>query len=143
MTEIRLRKRGRPMGYELSDETKDKIRLSRIGKSHSRETRNKISRSLIRYFRRKDPVSEGIEHEYKYFPDEAKQWICDHKDDIDDTDDILTNKRIIYLSQLEVCYGSDIENFCHFATPEFLVLLKEDLKQWGMLEELKELDSLL
>jgi len=36
-------KRGRPVGHKLSKKTKDKIRKSRIGKSHSKETRRKIS----------------------------------------------------------------------------------------------------
>ncbi len=137
------KRRGRPVGHELSDETKDKIRCSRIGKSHSRETRNKISRSLIEYFRKRDPVSTGIENEYKYFPDEAKDWLASHREEIDETEGIMANRRIIYLSQLEACYGSDIENFCHFTTPEFLLLLKEELQRLNMREELRELTSLI
>ena len=143
MEETVTKKRGRPVGYELTEKTKDKIRQSRIGKSHSRETRNKISRSLIKYFRKRDPVSNGIENEYKYFPDEARDWLADHREEIDDTEGIMANKRIIYLSQLEVCYGSDIENFCHFMTPEFLLILKEELGSLEMGDELQELFSIV
>jgi len=133
------KKRGRPVGFELSDETKEKIRRSRTGKAHSQETRNKISKSLIRYFKKMDPVSEGIRNEYKYFPIEAKKWLYEHSTELDDTDDIMANKRIVYLSQLEVCYGSNIENFCHSATPEFLLLLKEELEESNMTDEVREL----
>ena len=137
------KKPGRPIGFELSDETKEKIRQGRIGKLHSTETRNKISKSLIRYFRKKDPVSNGIEREYKYFPEKVQMWLSENKQEIDNTEDIMANKRIIYLSQLEICYGSDIENFSHSATPEFLLLLKEELLNNSDLDDLKELLSLI
>lgn len=133
------KKRGRPVGFELSDETKEKIRRSRTGKVHSQETRNKISKSLIRYFKKRDPVSEGISNEYKYFPREVTEWLYEHSAELDDADDIMANKRIVYLSQLEVCYGSNIENFCHSATPEFLLLLKEELEESNMTDEVREL----
>ena len=134
---------GRPIGFELTDETKEKIRQSRTGKLHSMETRNKISRSLIRYFRKKDPVSNGIEREYKYFPKEAQSWFAKHRREIDAADDIMANKRVVYLSQLEICYGSDIENFCHYTTPEFLLLLKEELLDMNNIDDLIELSSLV
>lgn len=132
---------GRPVGYELSDETKSKIRQSRVGKPHSLETRNKISKSLIKYFKSKDPVSVGMENEYKNFPIDARQWLYDHRHAIDNTDGIMTNKRIVYLNQLEICYGSEIDSFCHYATPEFFLLLKEEL--YGNKEALLELTSLI
>lgn len=132
---------GRPIGYELSELAKDKIRQSRIGKAHSMETRNKISISLIKYFKKKDPISSGMEYEYKNFPSAAKQWLCDHKWEIDNTEDIMTNKRIDYLGQQEVCYGSEIEGFCHYATPEFFLILKEELN--GNIEDIQELASLI
>jgi hypothetical protein len=43
--------RGRPVGYELSMESKNKIRKSRVGKMHSDQTKNKISKSLKAYFK--------------------------------------------------------------------------------------------
>lgn len=143
MEENVVKKRGRPIGYELTAETKDKIRRGRLGKFHSRETRDKISKSLVRYFRKRDPVSNGIENEYKYFPEEAREWLSDHSGEIDDTEGIMADKRIVYLSQLEVCYGSDIENFCHFMTPEFLLMLKEELSSLNMADEIQELFSLV
>ena len=44
-------KRGRPQGYKLSEESKDKIRQSRIGQIHDNEIKIKISNSLKRYFK--------------------------------------------------------------------------------------------
>lgn len=43
--------RGRPVGYKLSEESKDKIRESRTDTSQSLQTKRKISRSLKRYFK--------------------------------------------------------------------------------------------
>jgi len=43
--------RGRPMGYQLSKESKDKISKSRTGQFHSQKTKDKISKSLKKYFR--------------------------------------------------------------------------------------------
>lgn len=141
MEETKTRKPGRPVGYELSDLSKEKIRQSRIGKSHSLETRNKISTSLLRYFKKRDPVSIGIEYEYRSFPIEAREWLEDHRAEMDITSNIMTNKRIEYLSQHEISYGSEIENFCHRATPEFFLMLKEELGDSA--ELLSELMSLV
>jgi hypothetical protein len=43
--------RGRPLGFKLSEESKDKIRESRTGQEHAVQTKRKISKSLKRYFR--------------------------------------------------------------------------------------------
>jgi hypothetical protein len=43
--------RGRPVGYQLSEESKDKIRNGRMGTRHSQKTRDKISKSLKKYFK--------------------------------------------------------------------------------------------
>ena len=41
-----VRKRGRPIGHKLSETTKEKIRQKRLGTSHTKETKDKISKSL-------------------------------------------------------------------------------------------------
>ena len=137
------KKRGRPLGYSLSSESKEKIRYSRIGKYHTKETMNKISMSLIRYFKNRNTISDGMENEYKRFSKEATDWIIDHRDILNDTEDVLTNRRISYLNQSEINYGGDIEEFCHYATPEFLLLLKEQLMINNNKEELEEFVTLL
>jgi hypothetical protein len=143
MEETIARRRGRPLGHALSDTTKNKIRISRIGRPHSRETKNKISRSLSLYFKKRSPISDGLENDYKHFPQEVKSWLSDNRIFIDESENIIPNKRMVYLSQSELSYGPDIENFYHFSTPEFLLLLKEELILKHMTEELEEFNSIV
>ncbi|MFA7247843.1 MAG: NUMOD3 domain-containing DNA-binding protein [Dehalococcoidia bacterium] len=137
------RRRGRPQGHLLSDTTKNKIRVSRIGRIHSNETKNKISRSLSLYFKRRSPISESFESEYSGFPKEAVNWIRNNRYELDATDDIISNKKISYINQSEISYGNDIEKFYHLTTPEFLLLLKEELISRHMYEELLEFNSIM
>lgn len=134
---------GRPTGYRLSEKSKDKIRSSRFGTHHSKETKNKISKSLTKYFKERDPLSESIRYDYRDFPEQVDDWILDNKKDIDQTEHVMTEKRIFFLGQLEICSGFDINNFSHETTPEFLILLKEELIEKGLTEELEELKALI
>lgn len=137
-------KRGRPFGHRLSEITKDKIRYRRLGTHHSKATKDKISKSLIEYFRRRDSLSASMANEYSYISDEAVGWIYDNRNALDDTDNVVTEKRLSYLSQLELCLGSDVENFFgHSATPEFLLMLKEEIAQAFGKDGVMELCSLL
>lgn len=134
------KKRGRPFGYKLSEETKEKIRQQRLGTRHSQETKNKISRSLIKYFKRRDSLSESMQHEYRKMPKEVTNWLHDNRQSIDETEYVMTEKRLWYLNQLEINLGGDFEHiFGHNATPEFLVLLKEELEDPQLREELESL----
>jgi len=134
------KKRGRPVGHRLSDETKEKIRQKRLGAEHSQKTKDKISKSLREYFNEKDALSDSMVYEYGYVSEEATDWIDENKTRLDDTDFVMTEKRLTYLNQLELCFGGDIEHiFGHNATPEFLILLKEELKDVECIEELHSL----
>ena len=135
--------RGRPVGHKLSEETKDKIRNSRLGRAHTEETRNKISKSLVKHFKGKDLLSESMEKEYSRFSEDVCDWICVNEDKLNELEDIVTDKRMLYLNQIEISYGNDIERFCHNATPEFLLMLKEDLIELGFSEEIAELNTLI
>ena len=127
---IIVRKRGRPIGHRLSEASKERIRQKRIGTSHTKETRDKISRSLREYFKKRDPLADSIEQEYSYISEEATDWIIDNSDYLNDTDCVMTEKRLSYLNQVEIAMGSDVENmFGHSATPEFFMLLKEEMKK--------------
>jgi hypothetical protein len=138
------RTRGRPFGHRLSEETKDKIRNKRMGTHHSKETRDKISKSLIEYFKSRDSLAASIEHEYSYVSDEAAEWVYDNRDAIDDTEHVLTEKRLSYLKQIELSFGNDIEHFFgHSATPEFLLILKEEIIERLGKDKLQELCSLI
>lgn len=142
--EIKIsRKRGRPVGHKLSEYTKDKIRYGRLGTHHSKETKNKISRSLIAYFKKRDSLASSIAHEYNY-SDEAVEWVHNNKEDIDATEHVITEKRLSYLNQVELCLGGDIEKlFGHNATPEFLLILKEEIAKAFGKDRVAELCSLL
>jgi len=136
------RPRGRPFGHRLSDCTKEKIRQSRIGKKHSEATKNKISRSLLIYFRKKNSLAESIEHEYSYISEEATDWISENREEIDAKLDssVLTDKRMYYMNQIELNFGSEIEYlFGHNMTPEFLVMIKERLSDVEDLDEFKSI----
>jgi len=138
------RKRGRPSGHRLSNDTKEKIRRKRLGRSHSQRTKDKISKSLIAYFKNKESLSMSIEHEYSYISEEAVEWISEHREEIDVTEHVMTEKRLMYLKQIEICLGSDIEYlFGHNATPEFLMILKEEMQEKGLTADMAELHSLL
>ena len=136
-------KRGRPIGYKLSEKSKDKIRDSRFGTHHSEETKNKISKSLTKYFREKGPLSESMRYDYRHFSKGIDDWIIGNKENIDHTEHVMTEKRLFFVGQLEISAGFDIDNFSHETTPEFLALLKEELMEKGLIEELKALEALI
>ena len=143
--EVRIsNKRGRPFGHRLSEETKDKIRDGRLGTHHSKETKDKISKSLIAYFKKRDSLAASLEHEYSYVSEEAAEWVYDNRDVIDETDCVMTEKRLSYLNQVELCLGNDIESlFGHNTTPEFLLILKEEIAAVFGKDRVNELCSLI
>ncbi len=134
--------RGRPYGYKLSFETKNKIRQHRLGSHHNQTTKDKISKSLIAYFKKRDSFSRSINHEYEDVM-EAVEWIGENSDELDDCNfSIMTERRLSHCRQLEVSLGHELEiMFGHNTTPEFLLLLKEELQKSG--KDIKELCSLL
>jgi len=135
-------RRGRPLGYRLSEETKDKIRRGRLDTTHSQETKDKISKSLSLYFQSKVSLSSSIEDEYRFISEDAVDWINTNRNEVDETEDVMTSRHLVHLNQLEICTGSDIENmFGHSATPEFLILIKEEIKKAGL--DIGELYSLI
>ena len=130
-------RRGRPLGFKLSEESKDKIRQKRLGTTHSEETKDKISRSLSAHFRSKDSLTDSLQHDYRFSPLSVSRWIDSNKSTINNSCDVLTNKRIVYFSQVEKSYGINIETyFSHNMTPEYILLLKEELQSLGLLDEL-------
>jgi hypothetical protein len=142
--EVKVKKiRGRPLGFKLSEKSKDRIRKSRFGVHHSKKTKDKISKSLVKYFREKDPLSESIRNEYENFPQYIDKWIVSNEGEINQTDCIMTEKKMLFLRQLEICLGFEIAEFGHNATPEFFIMLKEELMEKGLTEELEVLYSLL
>jgi hypothetical protein len=138
-------KRGRPKGHKLSEETKEKIRIKRLGTHHSQKTRDKISKSLSEFFNCRRSVSDSLGEEYIYISEDASRWIFENDEEIDENlKNVITNKRIASLRQIEIALGMDVDQFFgHDANPEFLLLLKERIEEGGDKEILNEFISLI
>lgn len=119
-------KRGRPLGFRLSESSKRSISMSKTGQRHRPETRDRISRSLIMYFRRKNPLSEEITNRYcRFDDDETCEWVTSVQEELDASMDIMTEKALMNKSKIEITCGGNIEFFSHTLTPELIVLFKE------------------
>lgn len=118
--------RGRPRGYRLSEESKKAISESKKDQRHTQETKDKISRSLIIYFRKLNPLSEDIENRYCRADDDITcGWVQSVRIELDNLDDVLTRKSMKSKRRIEISCGNNIEYFSHNLTPEVLVLFKE------------------
>lgn len=119
-------KRGRPLGFRLSDTSKRAISMSKTGQQHRPETRDKISRSLMMYFKRKNPISEEMAARYFMLYDEdVCDWIQDMGEELDLCTDIMTEKALRNKCKIEITCGHNIEYFSHGITPELILLFKE------------------
>lgn len=137
-----VNRRGRPLGFKLSEESKRAISESKKGQRHKQATKDKISRTLMLYFRKLNPLSEEITNTYcRADDDEACNWMNDVADDIDETEDILTDRFMKNIRKTEISYGHNIEYFSHSMTPERIMILKEVCEAEGM--DVKELISLI
>lgn len=123
---IKKKKRGRPVGYKLSEESKKAISESKKGQHHSVETREKISRSLKIYFNKLNPLSSEIKHNYRKYGKDTCRWIDCKKQEINDCKDIMTDRSIRNTNKIELAFGEHIERFSHEFTPEAILLFKEE-----------------
>ena len=127
--EIMNTPRGRPLGYRLSEKSKKAISESKEGQRHTQKTKDKISRSLIIYFRKLNPLSEDIENRYCRADDDITcGWVQSVRFELDNLDDVLTRKSMFSKGRTEMTCGNNIEYFSHNLTPEVLVLFKEFCK---------------
>jgi conjugal transfer/entry exclusion protein len=53
-----MAKRGRPLGFKLSEESKAKISKSKTGQLHDEETKEKISDSVRAYFQTPEGIAQ-------------------------------------------------------------------------------------
>ena len=131
-----LKKRGRPLGYKLSEESKAAISNSKKGQRHSQETKDKISKSLMLFFRRLHPLSDEITNTYcRIDDDELCSWVNSVREDLDELGiegDILTDRVLANSRKTEIAYGQNIEYFSHNVTPEALLELKELCEERGI-----------
>jgi len=119
-------RRGRPLGFKLSEYSKRAISESKRGQKHRNETKDKISTSLLIYFRNKDPLSEELINMYCRADDDVLcAWINDASVELDSADDIMTIRSLRNALRIEITVGNNIEYFSHDVNPEMLVLFKE------------------
>lgn len=120
-------RRGRPLGFRLSEESKKRISKSKEGQRHKEKTKEKISKSLYIYFRQRNSLSEEIINKYcKYSEDEdICAWVLRLSDKINKTSNVVTNKVLRNKNMREITYGHNIDRFGHTFTPEFILLFKE------------------
>jgi len=123
-------RKGRPMGYRLSDASKRSISESKKGQRHKEATKAKISKSLLTYFDKRSPLSEEITNMYCRSDDDCIcTWMCDMIDDINESANILTQRTIRNRLKIEISYGHNIEEiFSHKITPELLLMYKQELE---------------
>jgi len=127
------KRRGRPKGFRLSEESKQKISKSKEGQRHTQETKDKISKSLILYFRKLNPLSEEIEKRYcRCDDDDTCGWVHDVRNDLDSLTDVMTDRSLRNTRRIELTCGNFIEFFGHNVTPEMIVLFKEFCKLNGL-----------
>ena len=136
-------KRGRPLGFRLSEISKRSISQSKLGQRHKNITKDKISHSLIMYFRRKNPLSEEIINRYCRIDDDALCfWINEIQDDLNASLDILTERSLRSRTRVEINCGNNIEFFGHSITPELLLMFKEFCEE-NNLDREEYFDSLI
>ena len=129
---VRQGRRGRPLGFKLSEESKRAISESKKGQKHRPETRDKISKSLIIHFRNKNPLSEELTNMYcRFDDDELCEWMEENSDALDRLDDVLTLKTLRNARRIEITLGVNIEYFSHEITPELIYLFKEACEEAG------------
>lgn len=127
------KRRGRPTGFRLSEESRKAISDSKRGQRHTQETKDKISRSLIIYFKKLNPLSDEIEKRYCKMDDfETCDWVQGARDDLNNLDDVRTDRSMRNTRRIELTCGHYIEFFGHEVTPEVIVLFKEFCKLRGL-----------
>lgn len=95
--QTQTRGRGRPLGFKLSDLSKQAISDSKRGQHHSEITKDKISKTLMRYFRNMYPLSDELYLQYKDIiasSEEIREWFYDIRSAYDSTSDVFTERSL-------------------------------------------------
>lgn len=128
-------RRGRPLGFKLSESSKRAISESKRGQKHKQATKEKISKSLIRHFKSLNPLSEELTNMYCDFEDgdnDVCRWMANNEERLDQIDDVMTLKSLRNANRIEITAGYTIEFFSHEITPEMLVLFIETCESLGV-----------
>ena len=92
-----IRGRGRPLGFKLSDVSKQAISDSKKGQHHSESTKEKISKTLMQYFRTMYPLSDELYLQYKdeiKSSKEVRNWFNSIRTEYDATTNICTERSL-------------------------------------------------
>lgn len=127
-------RRGRPIGFKLSESSKRAISESKRGQKHRPETRDKISKSLLIYFKRQHPLSEELTNMYCRFEEDREvcEWMEDNERNLDMIEDVMTLKSLRNANRIEMTVGPSIEFFSHEVTPELIILFQERCEILGV-----------
>ena len=128
------RGRGRPLGFRLSDASKQAISESKKGHRHSETTKDKISKTLMQYFRNMYPLSDELylqyKNEIKNFP-EVKEWFNNIREEYDATTDICTERSLNSkrYREISIDYNISVEENPHITqllnSPEYICELRQ------------------
>jgi len=113
---------GRPKGFKLSENTKSQISKTRTGSFQNWSTKDKISNSLLCYFREKNSLSDEMSYIYK----NCCGWIKRNKDEINAFEDVKTDSRMRTISSTEIAVDYIEEIAINYDDPEVLLLRKEE-----------------
>lgn len=133
--------RGRPLGFRLSEESKRAISESKKGQRHSEATKEKISRTLLSYFRNMYPLSQELYDNYEDIirnSPEIKDWFDSIKSSFDQCSGILTERSLNSkrFREISIEYNIDMTDNIYAnkitVTPERICELKEQCSICGL-----------
>jgi hypothetical protein len=106
---------GRHLGFSLSAKSKQAISDSKRGQRHTEATKDKISRTLMLYFRNIHPLSKELLEDYASVlssDEDAKDWYEKVREALDNSSGILTEKSLNSKRMREVTieYNIDMSN---------------------------------
>ena len=135
---MKRRGRGRPLRYRLSEESKRAISESKKGQKHSESTKDKISRTLVAYFRSIHPLSSELYEQYKEeieSSDEIKRWFDSVSLNYDETKNIYS-ERSLNSKEISIEYNINMDDNpytnANINNPETLCEIKELCRHLGL-----------
>lgn len=127
-----MRKRGRPKGYVMSDESRSKISQKLRGRKLTREHRRKIAIAMIgnknRVNKNKRTFIDDLyeDHVSDYGDEDVGAWIHANREQLIMSSGILSEYNLFSLNYIEV-HVEDISSILvDTLTPELLIGLKPD-----------------
>lgn len=118
---------GRAKGYVMSEESKRKMSETKkaLNLRHTEETKDKISNSVTKYFKKLHPLSDDIVNEYCRMSDDFMcDWVMSISENLNNSDAFLTKSKMHSKKQTEGYYYNTNR---HDITPELLLIIKEQM----------------